>query len=196
MGPAGELAFTGSEPAHPAELYYLRRRCRAASAHRFQSRNRRDRARPHGNGTWENEGFHCDGVVTYPPDFVAGKKYPLVLYVHGGPRSASKEAFSSRAQLLAAQGWMVFEPNYRGSDNLGNAFQAAIWNDAGAGPGRDVMAGVAMLEKRGFVDSARMAVSGWSYGGYMTTWLLGNYPDRWKAAIAGAAVTDWLDQYD
>ena len=119
-----------------------------------------------------------------------------MLYIHGGPRSASKEAFSSRAQLLAAQGWIVFEPNYRGSDNLGNAFQAAIANDAGAGPGRDVMAGVAELEKRGSIDTARMAVSGWSYGGFMTTWLLGNYPDRWKAAVAGAAVTDWLDQYN
>ncbi len=91
---------------------------------------------------------------------------------------------------------MVFEPNYRGSDNLGNEIQSAIWNDAGAGPGRDTMAGVALLEKRGFVDSSRMAVSGWSYGGYMTTWLLGNYPTRWKVAVAGAAVTDWLDQYD
>ena len=134
-------------------------------------------------------------MVTYPPDFSAGRKYPLVLYVHGGPRSASKEAFSSRAQLLAAQGWVVFEPNYRGSDNLGNAFQAAIWNDAGAGPGRDVMSGVDYLKRRGFVDESRMAVSGWSYGGYMTTWLLGHYP-VWKAAIAGAAVTDWLDQYN
>src|SRR5208282_988797 len=64
---------------------------------------------------WDNDKFHMDGVVTYPPDFVATKKYPLVLYVHGGPRSASKQAFSSRAQLLAAQGWVVFEPNYRGS---------------------------------------------------------------------------------
>ena len=137
-----------------------------------------------------------DGVVTYPPDFSSGKKYPLVLYVHGGPRSASKQAFSSRAQLLAAQGWIIFEPNYRGSDNLGNEFEAAIFGDAGAGPGRDTMAGVASLEKRGFVDSSRMAVSGWSYGGYMTTWLLGNYPTRWKVAVAGAAVTDWLDQYD
>ena len=107
-----------------------------------------------------------------------------------------KMAFASRAQLLAAQEWIVFEPNYRGSDNLGNAFQAAIWNDAGKGPGRDVMAGVAVLEKRGFIDTARMAVSGWSYGGYMTTWLTGNYPGQWKAAVAGAAVTDWLDQYN
>jgi dipeptidyl aminopeptidase/acylaminoacyl peptidase len=134
-------------------------------------------------------------VVTYPTDFTTGRKYPLVLYVHGGPRSASKDAFSSRAQLLAAKGWIVFEPNYRGSDNLGNAFQSAIWNDAGAGPGRDVMSGVEVLKKRGFVDEGRMAVSGWSYGGYMTTWLLGHYP-VWKAAIAGAAVTDWMDQYN
>ena len=135
-----------------------------------------------------------DGVVTYPPDFAAGRKYPLVLYVHGGPRSASKESFSSRAQLLAAQGWVVFEPNYRGSDNLGNKFQAAIWNDSGDGPGRDVMSGVEQLKKRGFVDESRMAVTGWSYGGYMTTWLLGHFP-VWKAAIAGAAVTDLVDQY-
>jgi dipeptidyl aminopeptidase/acylaminoacyl peptidase len=145
---------------------------------------------------WDSDGFHMDGVVTYPPGFAAGKKYPMVLYIHGGPRSASKQAFSSRSQLLAAQGWIVFEPNYRGSDNLGNTFQAGIWNDAGAGPGRDVMAGVAALEKRGFVDTAKMGVSGWSYGGYMTTWLLGNYPGKWKAAVAGAAVTDWLDQYN
>jgi dipeptidyl aminopeptidase/acylaminoacyl peptidase len=119
-----------------------------------------------------------------------------VLYIHGGPRSASKQSFSARAQLLAAQGWVVFEPNYRGSDNLGNAFQSAIWNDSGAGPGRDVMAGVADLERRGFVDTNRRAVSGWSYGGYMTTWLLGNFPDKWKVAVAGAAVTDLTDQYN
>jgi dipeptidyl aminopeptidase/acylaminoacyl peptidase len=197
MGPAGELAFTGTEPERPAELYYLP--SPASVPQRITDFNRDVASVELGHTEtveWDCDKFHMDGVVTYPPDFVASKKYPLVLYVHGGPRSASKEAFSSRAQLLAAQGWVVFEPNYRGSDNLGNEFEAAIWNDAGAGPGRDTMAGVALLEKRGFVDSSRMAVSGWSYGGYMTTWLLGNYPTRWKAAVAGAAVTDWLDQYD
>jgi dipeptidyl aminopeptidase/acylaminoacyl peptidase len=197
MGPAGELAFTGSEPERPAELYYLA--SQTSAPQRITDFNREVASAELGRTEtveWDCDKFHMDGVVTYPPDFVSSKKYPLVLYVHGGPRSASKEAFSSRAQLLAAQGWVVFEPNYRGSDNLGNEFEAAIWNDAGAGPGRDTMAGVALLEKRGFVDSSRMAVSGWSYGGYMTTWLLGNYPTRWKAAVAGAAVTDWLDQYD
>ena len=96
---------------------------------------------------------------------------------------------------MAARGWVVFEPNYRGSDNLGNAYQAAIHNDAGDGPGRDVMAGLAALKSRGFVDDKRIAVSGWSYGGYMTTWLIGHF-DGWKAAVAGAPVTDWVDQYN
>ena len=197
VGAKGEIAFTASEPGHPAELYFLE--SASARPRRLTDFNALVAGLELGRSetvTWKNDGFELDGVVTYPPGFSAGKKYPLVLYVHGGPRSASKQSFSPRAQLLAAQDWVVFEPNYRGSDNLGNAFQSAIWNDAGAGPGRDVMTGVAELETRGFVDTSRRAVSGWSYGGFMTTWLLGNYPDRWKAAIAGAAVTDLTDQYN
>ena len=77
----------------------------------------------------------------------------------------------------------------------GNAFDTAIVKDAGAGPGRDVMAGVKLLEERGIVDETKIAVSGWSYGGYMTSWLIGNYPEVWKAAVAGAPVTDLVDQY-
>jgi dipeptidyl aminopeptidase/acylaminoacyl peptidase len=98
-------------------------------------------------------------------------------------------------QVLAARGFVVFEPNYRGSDNMDNAFFAAIYRDAGQGPGEDVKSGVDALLKRGNLDRARMGVSGWSYGGYMTTWMLGHY-DLWKAAVAGAAVTDWVDMYN
>jgi dipeptidyl aminopeptidase/acylaminoacyl peptidase len=145
---------------------------------------------------WDFEGFKEDGAVTYPPDYQSNRKYPLVLYIHGGPTGASKEAFSTRSQLLAAQGWIVFEPNYRGSDNLGNAYKFAIEGDAGAGPGRDVIAGMEALKKKASIDESRMAVSGWSYGGYMTSWMIGNYPDMWKAAVAGASVTDWVDMYN
>ena len=197
VGPKGDIAFTATEPNRPTELYYLP--SADATLRRLTKVNDEVAGLELGRSEvirWKNEQFDMDGVVTYPPNFDRSRKYPLVLYIHGGPRSASKLAFSSRAQLLAAQGWIVFEPNYRGSDNLGNAFQAAIHNDAGAGPGRDVMAGVAQLIQRGSVDTSRMAVSGWSYGGYMTTWLLGNYPDKWKAAVAGAAVTAWMDQYN
>jgi dipeptidyl aminopeptidase/acylaminoacyl peptidase len=171
VGPHGEIAFTGSEPHHPAELYYL------ASpndpAKRLTEFNQEVASLELGKTEtvdWQGpDGFSMDGVVTYPPDFSPTRKYPLVLYVHGGPRSASKEIFSVRAQLLAANGWVIFEPNYRGSDNLGNKFQSAIWGDAGDGPGRDVMSGVELLKKRGFVDESRMAVTGWSYGGYSAT---------------------------
>ncbi len=144
---------------------------------------------------WQCDQFNEYGVLTYPPDYVTGKKYPLVLYIHGGPRSSSVEGFFPQVEVLAGQGWLVFQPNYRGSDNIGNAYEAAITNDAGAGPGRDVMAGVRAVEKLGIVDETRIAVTGWSYGGYMTSWLIGKYPSVWKAAIAGAPVTDWMDQY-
>src|SRR5207244_12852683 len=93
------------------------------------------------------------------------------------------------------QEWVVFQPNYRGSDNLGNTYTTAIQNDSGAGPGRDVMAGIDAVEKRGFIDTERIAVGGWSYGGYMTSWMIGHYP-IFKAAVSAAAVNNLIDQYD
>jgi dipeptidyl aminopeptidase/acylaminoacyl peptidase len=145
---------------------------------------------------WQGpNGFREDGVVTYPPGFTRDRRYPLVLVIHGGPTSASVQSFSFLPQLLAAHDYVVFEPNYRGSDNRGNAYKRAIFNDAGDGPGRDVMAGVTALVRLGAIDSTRIAVSGWSYGGYMTTWLIGHY-HLWKVAMAGAAVTNLVDQYN
>jgi dipeptidyl aminopeptidase/acylaminoacyl peptidase len=191
----GTIAFTASTPSHPRELYIL------------SSLDAKPRQLTHFNDfvsekalsrsdvlTWKNDGLELNGIVTYPPDFDAAKKYPLVLYIHGGPRSASTTAFSTIPQSLAAQGWVVFQPNYRGSDNAGNEFTRAINDDSGAGPGRDVMAGVEALKKRGFVDEKRIAVGGWSYGGYMTTWMIGHYP-IFKAAVSGAAVNNIVDQY-
>ncbi len=197
VGANRSIAFTGSEPLRPAELYYMA--SESAPVQRLTGFNDAITALELGKTEtiqWDGpNGFRPDAVLTYPPGFDLKQKYPLVLYIHGGPRSASKEAFNSRAQLLAARGWVVFEPNYRGSDNLGDAFQAAIHGDAGEGPGRDVMSGVEVLKKRGFVDETRMAPTGWSYGGYMTTWLIGHY-QVWKAAVAGASVTSWMDQYN
>ncbi|MDQ3949352.1 MAG: S9 family peptidase, partial [Gemmatimonadota bacterium] len=111
------------------------------------------------------------------------------------PTASSTEGFSSLVNLLAARDWIVFQPNYRGSDNLGNAYQRAIANDAAEGPGRDIVAGIDALAARGFVDTTRIAVSGWSYGGFMTAWLIGRYPGRWRAAVAGAAPVDITDMY-
>jgi dipeptidyl aminopeptidase/acylaminoacyl peptidase len=194
---SGHIALLASEPDRPTELFF-----QAEPGSQFQRLtdfNAHIAALDLGKQEsirWRGaDDFDMDGVLTYPPDYQPGQPYPLVLHIHGGPRGTSTMGFSARAQWLASHGWVVFQPNYRGSDNLGNDYQAAIWNDAGAGPGRDVMSGVDLLIQRGIADPSRMAVSGWSYGGYMTTWLLGNYPDRWRAGVAGASVTDHIDQY-
>jgi dipeptidyl aminopeptidase/acylaminoacyl peptidase len=191
------IAFTATTPDRPSELYVMAtpsakpRRLTNFNAWASQvALGKMERV------TWKSDAFEADGVVMYPPQFDPGRKYPLVLVIHGGPTSASKLSFSTLAQLMAAEGWIVLQPNYRGSDNLGRAFQTAIIGDAGAGPGRDVMAGVAMLRMKPFIDAQKTAVTGWSYGGYMTSWLIGNYPNEWKAAMAGAPVTDLEDQYN
>lgn len=197
MGPDGSLAFIASTADRPGELYHMS--SLDAEPRRLTDYNGWIGEYALGSAermTWESDEFAADGVVIHPPNFDPERSHPLVLYIHGGPMSASKRSFDALGQLMAARGWVVFRPNYRGSDNLGDAFQRAIVGDAGAGPGRDVMAGVDQLLERPYVDGSRMAVTGWSYGGYMTTWLAGNYPDRWRAAMAGAAVTDLADQYN
>ena len=194
---SGQIAMLASEPNRPTELHAQRapggafERLTDFNAH-IAALDLGHRESIHWRGA---DDFDMDGVLTYPPGYRPSRPYPLVLLIHGGPRGTSTVAFSARAQWLASHGWVVFEPNYRGGDGRGTAFQAAIWNDAGEGPGRDVMSGVDLLIERGIADPDRMVVSGWSYGGYMTTWLLGNYPDRWRAGVAGAPVTDHIDQY-
>lgn len=197
VGNRGEIVFTGSTPGRPSEMYYM------ASPNdppkRLTDFNSEIASRALGHSErieWTApDGYREDGVLIYPPDFQKEKKYPLVLIIHGGPRSASTTQFDFLGQLMAARDCVVFEPNYRGSENLGNAYTHAIWNDAGDGPGRDVMAGIDAVKKLGFIDDSRIAVSGWSYGGYMTSWLIGHY-HIWKVALAGAPVTNWLDQYN
>lgn len=192
----GAIAFTASEPDKPVELYYMPSANQLPIA--LTDFNAEVSKMSWGKTEtlwWENEGLEQSGIVTYPVGFEKGKKYPLVLIIHGGPNSASVEQFSRLAQIFANEGFFVFEPNYRGSDNQGEAYKMAIVEDAGAGPGRDIMAGLEKLKATGMIDEERIGVSGWSYGGFMTVWLAGHY-EGWKAVIAGAAVTDWVDQYN
>ena len=204
LGPADEIAFVGTTSTRPSELYIMA--SPSSPPKRLTRFHDEIAGRQLGRTetiTWQGpDGFEEDGVLVYPPDFEAGRelprrgtkgKYPLVVNIHGGPTASSTEAFSDLPQLMAAEGWLVFQPNYRGSNHRGNAFQSAIANDCSDGPGRDVMAGVEAVKARGFVDSERIGVSGWSYGGWMTAWLIGRYPDAWQAAVAGAAPVDATD---
>ena len=192
---SGAIAFAGSEAGHPGELYYIS--SPDAAPQRLTGYNDGIAALDLGAVRaidWRNESYSEDGVVTLPPGYDPSKSYPLVLVIHGGPNSASITAFSGLNQVLAARGYIVFNPNYRGSDNLGAKYWYGIVNDSGAGPGRDVMAGIAAVEHEYKIDTSRIAVSGWSYGGYMTSWMIGHY-HIWKAAVSGAAVNDLIDEY-
>ena len=197
VGRDGRIAYVGQSKSDPYELYLVAATGGAPIALTHVNDTLSDLALARAETIrWKGPaGRELDGVLTYPAGFAAGRRYPLVLYIHGGPNASSREKFSLMPQALAAQGFVVFEPNYRGSDNRGNAFYAAIYKDAGQGPGEDVMSGVEYVKTLGIVDPARMAVTGWSYGGFMTTWLAGHYP-VWKAVVAGAAVTDWQQMYD
>ncbi len=192
----GKAIFVGTEPQRPAELYFSSGA--GATPERLTDLNAEVAALRLGKTEsvfWKSEdGLPLSAVITFPPDFDASKKYPVLLYIHGGPWGSSKETFSARPQLFASKGWIIYEPNYRGSDNGGNVLYSAVYGDHGAGPGRDIMSGLDALKKRPYVDVDRIGVSGWSYGGYMTTWLIGHYTG-WKAAMAGAAVIDLVDDY-
>ena len=195
IGKDGSIAFIATDAKTPAELYYLNK---VGSAPKRLTHFNNDLSKLTLGKTetlrWERDGFNHNGIVTYPPGYKKGNKYPLVLIIHGGPSFASLEVFNVRAQLFANTGYIVFEPNFRGSDHMGNDYKIANLGDFGAGPGEDIMAGVTKLISSGVVDSSRMAVTGWSYGGYMTAWLAGKY-NVWRAAVAGAPVTDLVDQY-
>ena len=199
---SGDVVFTGSTPDHPNELYLLVRG--AAKPERLTSFNAAIDSLELGRETemsWTNGGFREYGVLTYPPGYDPHRRYPLLLRIHGGPTETSTTAFEPFYQLAAARGYLVLAPNYRGSSSYGNAFESAIFNDASVGPGTDIMAAVAAAQRANPIDRTRIGVSGWSYGGQLTTWMTAKY-HIWKAAVSGAAVNDLVvdsaiaDDYD
>lgn len=139
-------------------------------------------------------GVAGDGVLYLPPGFSDHRTYPLVVFIHGGPDDPSMLEFDFWSQVMAARGWLVLRPNYRGTPNLGLKFQRAILDDPEEGPGKDIVAAVDAVRARGIVADSRIAVCGWSYGGIMTAWLISKY-HLWRAAVSGASVNDWITDY-
>jgi dipeptidyl aminopeptidase/acylaminoacyl peptidase len=150
------------------------------------------------NLSWTSDGFNVQGMLIEPPSVAAGKHYPLVVLVHGGPAGAHFPMFPGSPgrfdAVLANQGYFVFKPNPRGSYGQGEAFTQANVKDFGYGDLRDILRGIDTVEKQAPIDPARIGIEGWSYGGYMTMWAL-TQTDRFRAAVAGAGLSDWLSYY-
>jgi fermentation-respiration switch protein FrsA (DUF1100 family) len=138
---------------------------------------------------WRNDGLRLEGILTTPPASVAQPPYKLIVHPHGGPHSRSTLGFDFTVQVLAAHGYAVFQPNFRGSSGYGQWFIDADHGDFGGGDMRDILAGIDCLVKKGLVDPQRQFVYGTSYGGFMTTWLVG-HTKQFRAAVAQNAVTD------
>lgn len=137
--------------------------------------------------------WQMQGLVIKPVGYEPGKRYPLVTWVHGGPVSASGSRYYAAfgvSQLLAAEGYAVFLPNYRGSVGWGLAFAESNLGDMGGQDFTDIQLGIDALIENGLADRDRLAISGWSYGGFMSAWAV-SQTDRFRAAVMGAGIAHW-----
>ena len=149
------------------------------------------------NIEWTNEGFHVQGWLLYPANYDPSKKYPLIVSVHGGPSSAVSPRWPGVGYggvPFSALGYFVFMPNPRGSYGQGEKFTQANIKDFGYGDLRDVLTGMDELEKRFPIDKTREGLTGWSYGGFMTMFTV-TQTHRFRAAVAGAGISDWKSYY-
>ena len=148
---------------------------------------------------WKSkDGWEIEGLLIKPLGYQKGKKYPLVVLVHGGPSGVYTRSFPASwaryDHIWAGKGYAVFLPNFRGSDNYGEKFLQGDFNDWGYGDYQDIQSGIDYLIKRGIADPDKLGIAGWSYGGYMTAWTV-TQTDRFKAASLGAALTNLYSMY-
>ena len=151
--------------------------------------------------TWKSQdGTPIEGVLHKPIGFAPGKKYPLLVVIHGGPTGTSRpNAYSSTSiypiDIWTARGALVLEPNYRGSAGYGEAFRSLNVRNLGVGDAWDVLSGIDYLIKEGMADPDRVGTMGWSQGGYISAYLTTHDSARFKAVSVGAGISDWMTYY-
>jgi len=196
------IAFAYSATVRPTEVYLADGPEKLAQARPITSFNKlfteRDlpQAKPY---RWtSDDGTPVEGMLMYPPGKFEAKNLPMFVFIHGGPQDADGNHFEADwyqwDRLAATAGWLVFEPNYRGSTGYGDKFALQIVPMLFSSPGRDILAGVDALVKDGISNGNQLAIGGYSYGGYLTNWLI-TRTTRFKAAVTGAGgvenVADW-----
>jgi len=149
---------------------------------------------------WKSDNFDVQGWLIGPASRPAGKLYPMIVHVHGGPAAAVLPLFGTDYSLYTTvhewveHGYYVFMPNPRGSFGQGDAFARANIRDFGGGDFRDIMSGVDAAEKVAPIDDRRLGIHGHSYGGFMVMWVV-THTNRFRTAIAGAGISDWISYY-
>ena len=199
---SSRIAFVFSAIERPTEVYIADGLDKLTQAQPITSFNKLfterelPKAKPY---HWiSDDGTPIEGMLMYPPGKFEAKNLPTFVFIHGGPQDADGNHFQADwyvwDRLAATAGWLVFEPNYRGSTGYGDKFALAIVPELFSSPGRDILAGVNALVKDGVADPNRLTIGGYSYGGYMTNWLI-TQTTRFKAAVTGAGgvenVADW-----
>ena len=139
---------------------------------------------------WKSfDGRTIEGLLVFPVGYNEGQRVPLIVEPHGGPAGVRTVSFNPIWQMFSGAGYAVFAPNFRGSGYYGREFVRANIGDWGGGDYRDIIAGVDDLIKKGIADETKLGVEGWSYGGFMTNWII-THTDRFKAAVSGAGLSN------
>jgi len=191
------IAFVYSSLQRPEEVYLADSPDKLKEARPITAFNKllTTRELPQGKTYhWKsNDGTPMEGMLIYPPGKFEAKGLPMLTFIHGGPDDADGDHFEADwyqwSALAATNGWLVFQPNYRGSLGYGDKFLMQIVPEMVSSPGKDILAGVDALVKDGIADPEHLAVGGYSYGGYMTNWLI-TQTTRFKAALTGAGAVE------
>jgi dipeptidyl aminopeptidase/acylaminoacyl peptidase len=196
------VAFVYSSLGKPEEVYLADGAEKLNQARAITNFNRTlaERDLPQGKPyRWRaDDGTTVEGMLIYPPGRFDAKHLPLFTLIHGGPTDADGNHFEADwyqwSALAATNGWLVFEPNYRGSSGYGDTFLMQIVPQIVSRPGKDILAGVDALVRDGIADPDRLTVGGYSYGGYMTNWLI-TQTTRFKAAVTGAGAVEHVGNW-
>jgi dipeptidyl aminopeptidase/acylaminoacyl peptidase len=196
---SARIAFVYSSLQKPAEVYLTESPDHLDQARPITSFNQSlaEKDLPQGKPyRWKaDDGTSIEGMLIYPPGKFESKNLPLFTFIHGGPADADGNHFEADwyqwSGLAAANGWLVFQPNYRGSTGYGDKFLQQIVPQLVSRPGKDILEGVDALVKDGIADPAHLAIGGYSYGGYMTNWLI-TQTTRFKAAVTGAGAVEHI----
>ena len=199
---SARVAFVYSSLGKPTEVYLANSAANLDQARPITSFNKlfTERDLPQGKPyQWKaDDGTTVEGMLIYPPGRFEAKHLPMLTFIHGGPADADGNHFEADwyqwAALAATNGWLVFEPNYRGSTGYGDKFLTQIVPQIVSRPGKDILEGLDALVKDGIADADHLAIGGYSYGGYMTNWLI-TQTTRFKAAVTGAGAVEHIGNW-